>query len=101
MKIAVSSCLLGINCKYNGKSNYNEEILKLKEIIENQNILKTKERLALHLGLYLSKEIIHAHFGRMILNIFPHHQKAYFPLSDRARLRPPQIQLIFRGKINE
>lgn len=30
MKIAVSSCLLGINCKYNGKSNYNEEIIKLK-----------------------------------------------------------------------
>ena len=34
MKIAVSSCLLGINCKYNGKSNYNEEILKLKEKYE-------------------------------------------------------------------
>jgi len=51
-------------------SNSNE-LTKLKEIIENHNILKTKERLALHLGLYLSKEIIHAHFGRMILNIFP------------------------------
>lgn len=34
MKIAVSGCLLGINCKYNGKSNYNEEILKLKEKYE-------------------------------------------------------------------
>lgn len=34
MKIAVSSCLLGINCKYNGKSNYNEEILKLKDKYE-------------------------------------------------------------------
>lgn len=34
MKIAVSSCLLGINCKYNGKSNYNEEIIKLKEKYE-------------------------------------------------------------------
>ena len=34
MKIAVSSCLLGINCKYNGKSNYNEDILKLKEKYE-------------------------------------------------------------------
>ncbi len=34
MKIAVSSCLLGINCKYNGKSNYNEDIIKLKEIYE-------------------------------------------------------------------
>ena len=34
MKIAVSSCLLGINCKYNGKSNYNEDIIKLKERYE-------------------------------------------------------------------
>ena len=34
MKIAVSSCLLGINCKYNGQSNYNEEIIKLKEKYE-------------------------------------------------------------------
>lgn len=34
MKIGVSSCLLGINCKYNGKSNYNESILKLKEKYE-------------------------------------------------------------------
>ena len=34
MKIAVSSCLLGINCKYNGKANYNEEIVKLKEKYE-------------------------------------------------------------------
>ena len=31
MKIGVSSCLLGINCKYNGQSNYNEGIKKLKE----------------------------------------------------------------------
>ncbi len=31
MKIAVSSCLLGIPCKYNGQSNKNEEILKLQE----------------------------------------------------------------------
>ena len=30
MKIGVSSCLLGINCKYNGKSNINEDIIKLK-----------------------------------------------------------------------
>lgn len=34
MKIAVSSCLLGINCKYNGKSNYNEDIIQLKEKYE-------------------------------------------------------------------
>lgn len=34
MKIAVSSCLLGINCKYNGQSNYHEEIIKLKEKYE-------------------------------------------------------------------
>ena len=34
MKIGVSSCLLGINCKYNGQSNYNELIIKLKEKYE-------------------------------------------------------------------
>lgn len=31
MKIAVSSCLLGICCKYNGKSNYNKEICELQK----------------------------------------------------------------------
>ena len=36
--ILVSSCLLGINCKYNGKNNYNEKIEK---------ILKTEEVLPL------------------------------------------------------
>lgn len=34
MKIGVSSCLLGINCKYNGQSNKNEGIIKLKEKYE-------------------------------------------------------------------
>ena len=29
--ILVSACLCGVNCKYNGKSNYNEDIIKLKE----------------------------------------------------------------------
>ena len=29
MKIGVSSCLLGINCKYNGQSNKNEGIITL------------------------------------------------------------------------
>ncbi len=33
-KIAVSSCLLGINCKYNGLSNYNEAIIKLQDEYE-------------------------------------------------------------------
>lgn len=27
MKILVSSCLLGENCKYNGKNNYNEKVV--------------------------------------------------------------------------
>ena len=27
MKIAVSSCLLGENCKYNGGNNYNEQVV--------------------------------------------------------------------------
>jgi uncharacterized protein YbbK (DUF523 family) len=30
-KILVSACLLGINCKYDGTSNKNEKILKLKK----------------------------------------------------------------------
>lgn len=30
MKILVSACLLGQNCKYNGKNNRNEEVIKLK-----------------------------------------------------------------------
>lgn len=29
MKLLVSACLLGINCKYNGKNNKNEKILEL------------------------------------------------------------------------
>ena len=33
-KIALSACLLGDNCKYNGKNNYNEEI---------EHLLKDKE----------------------------------------------------------
>lgn len=28
MKVAVSACLLGENCKYNGKNNYNERIIE-------------------------------------------------------------------------
>ena len=31
MKIAVSSCLLGDNCKYNGGNNYNEKVIKFVE----------------------------------------------------------------------
>ncbi len=37
MKILVSSCILGVNCKYNGKNNENQKImqfLKDKEVIE-------------------------------------------------------------------
>ena len=29
MKILVSACLLGYNCKYNGKNNYNSKIVEL------------------------------------------------------------------------
>jgi len=28
-KILVSACLLGVNCKYNGKNNYNENLVKI------------------------------------------------------------------------
>jgi len=31
MKIAVSSCLLGDNCKYNGGNNYSEKVIKFIE----------------------------------------------------------------------
>lgn len=31
MKIAVSSCLLGDNCKYNGGNNYSEKVIKFVE----------------------------------------------------------------------
>ena len=31
MKIAISACLLGRNCKYNGKNNYNASLCKLLE----------------------------------------------------------------------
>lgn len=37
MKVLVSSCILGKNCKYNGKNNFNPkvvEFLKGKEVIE-------------------------------------------------------------------
>lgn len=30
-KLLVSACLVGINCKYNGKNNYTKEIEKLKD----------------------------------------------------------------------
>lgn len=35
-KILVSACLLGVNCKYNGKNNENEKIIKL---LKNCNII--------------------------------------------------------------
>lgn len=35
--IAVSACLLGDNCKYNGKNNYNEEVIKA---IANKKVIK-------------------------------------------------------------
>lgn len=31
MRILVSACLMGYNCKYNGKNNYNSKIVKLLE----------------------------------------------------------------------
>ena len=31
LNILVSACLLGVNCKYNGNNNYNEDVLKLKK----------------------------------------------------------------------
>ena len=37
MKVLVSACLVGRNCKYNGGNNYNEKVLKFlkdKEVLE-------------------------------------------------------------------
>ena len=34
MKILVSACLLGYNCKYNGGNNFNQEISNLEEVFE-------------------------------------------------------------------
>ena len=36
MKIMVSACLLGINCKYNGKNNYNQKVM---DIISNHELI--------------------------------------------------------------
>ena len=43
MKIMVSACLAGENCKYNGGSNRNEKVLRLME--ENKVILVCPEQL--------------------------------------------------------
>lgn len=37
MKVLVSACLLGRNCKYNGGNNYSEKVLKL---IEGRKIIE-------------------------------------------------------------
>lgn len=36
MKIAVSACLLGENCKYNGGNNYSEKVSQFVEGLCNQ-----------------------------------------------------------------
>ncbi len=36
MKIAVSACLLGENCKYNGGNNYTEKVMKF---VENHEVI--------------------------------------------------------------
>ena len=41
MKIAVSACLLGINCKYNGGNNYSKKVVALacdNEIIPGEGV---------------------------------------------------------------
>ncbi len=37
MKILVSACLLGKNCKYNGGNNYNKKVMKL---VENREVIE-------------------------------------------------------------
>ena len=43
MKIMISACLAGINCKYNGGNNRNEKVVKLME--ENDVILVCPEQM--------------------------------------------------------
>lgn len=40
MKIAVSSCLLGDNCKYNGGNNYSEKVIKF---VEEHEVVSLKD----------------------------------------------------------
>ena len=35
--IAVSACLVGCNCKYNGKNNYNERVMRF---LEGKNVIE-------------------------------------------------------------
>ncbi len=44
MKVLVSSCLIGCNCKYNGKSNKNEEVIEY--IRDKEKIIICPEILA-------------------------------------------------------
>ncbi len=37
MKIMVSACLLGDNCKYNGKNNFNKELI---DFLKNYEVIK-------------------------------------------------------------
>lgn len=39
MNVLVSACLLGENCKYNGKNNYNEELMQLLKTLPPENII--------------------------------------------------------------
>ena len=43
MKIMVSACLAGVNCKYDGKNNWNEKVIRLME--ENEVVLICPEQM--------------------------------------------------------
>lgn len=48
MKILVSACLLGENCKYNGKNNYNQSVI---EYVENMDVISVCPELLAGLGV--------------------------------------------------
>ena len=47
MKVLVSACLLGENCKYNGKNNRNEAVLRF---VEDKEVISSCPELLTGLG---------------------------------------------------
>ena len=64
--ILVSSCLLGINCKYSGGNNYQEKILKL--VKEGKAIFACPEQLGGLTTPRLPAEIVYKDNKRYVIN---------------------------------
>ncbi len=61
--ILVSACLVGVNCKYSGKNNYNDKILKL--VQEGEAVLVCPEQLG---GLTTPRPPAEIRSGRVYAN---------------------------------